>query len=771
MRNHRVAEKLSLLETVVAPNFKQDVRATSIAILLDSVNALIRRPSNRANFFKHRIRNSPRRSLTPTRFHSVSNRPNLVEREPRFLKQHISRPANVLHFVRQIHRSHFPRAFFCGLRIFANAPNHHAAKIVVSRIFANLAATLLHNRPRISNEIRSRDASSQQTIRHAPTHALQHRPSSANVNRRNTTRRMCVRLQSRNVRIKYLPFIIKLLTAQHATNDFDRFLHRGSWTSSLAGFTFANFLHENLRSAESQKKASGPSNILQNTRFHSNLHGIARIRRNNPPTDRNFLSLPRNDRRDRRRRSCLVRMFAPPGIRFREPERVKARALARLRHRHGLRDRLHAQLQNANAKGNGHPVFSFGLVYRNLGIRPRMLEAFDQSPHRFIQRRRDANLLAPFHDRAIHKIHFRNALGEHVLQHAGVMLARRVRAFLHHRARIAVQRDAHSLRNGLALGNQVDEKLSGRRKTRSRAVMQQRQGADRIRRGVENEFRPLSPARIFEGNHVHTRFIQCLGEFVHARHRCIRRLKRPNPSVPFNVVSHMTRLDDVARRKRSAANHKLNVLGDDFLVSDAILYRANSSIVRENMRGLSHRRTRVCAFRGNDAVFAWRNFFGAGGGVQAGGEIRRTGDPQAVAIDGVHVGLRNVVGVHLDAFDAGEMRSEKAADCAGADDADLHRVFIPAFPRRNKISNPRWLNSRLPFSPRDKCPAYTDKLCRPGPRPADGKKKSCSRATASRISRRWPDARSWSCQWNVRKDAQARSPAWRKYRPKLCGHF
>src|SRR5271154_5966268 len=89
-------------------------------------------------------------------------------------------------------------------------------------------------------------------------------------------------------------------------------------------------------------------------------------------------------------------MFAPPGIRFREPERVKARALARLRHRHGLRDRLHAQLQNANAKGNGHPVFSFGLVYRNLGIRPRMLEAFDQSPHRFIQRRRDANLLAPF---------------------------------------------------------------------------------------------------------------------------------------------------------------------------------------------------------------------------------------------------------------------------------------------------------------------------------------------------------------------------------------
>ena len=63
--------------------------------------------------------------------------------------------------------------------------------------------------------------------------------------------------------------------------------------------------------------------------------------------------------------------------------------------------------------------------------------------------------LAPVHDRAIHEIHFGVALGKNILQHAGIVFAGSVRAFLHHRARIAVQADAHGFRDGFTFGDQV----------------------------------------------------------------------------------------------------------------------------------------------------------------------------------------------------------------------------------------------------------------------------------------------------------------------------
>src|SRR5882724_4928030 len=54
------------------------------------------------------------------------------------------------------------------------------------------------------------------------------------------------------------------------------------------------------------------------------------------------------------------------------------------------------------------PVFEiqFSVIRASVGILPRMLKAFDQLPHRFVQRGRNSGLLSPLHNRAVHEIHF-----------------------------------------------------------------------------------------------------------------------------------------------------------------------------------------------------------------------------------------------------------------------------------------------------------------------------------------------------------------------------
>src|SRR5439155_22839730 len=47
-------------------------------------------------------------------------------------------------------------------------------------------------------------------------------------------------------------------------------------------------------------------------------------------------------------------MLAPPGIGFSQPEGVESGCLAGLGHADSFLQRLHAELQNANAEGNGH---------------------------------------------------------------------------------------------------------------------------------------------------------------------------------------------------------------------------------------------------------------------------------------------------------------------------------------------------------------------------------------------------------------------------------
>ncbi len=84
-----------------------------------------------------------------------------------------------------------------------------------------------------------------------------------------------------------------------------------------------------------------------------------------------------------------------------------------------------------------------------------MLKALDQRPYRFVQGRCHADCFALLHDRAVHEIDFGLAPGKDILQHAGAVLARRVRTFLHQGSRVAMQFYPELPGHGLAFGDQI----------------------------------------------------------------------------------------------------------------------------------------------------------------------------------------------------------------------------------------------------------------------------------------------------------------------------
>ena len=88
----------------------------------------------------------------------------------------------------------------------------------------------------------------------------------------------------------------------------------------------------------------------------------------------------------------------------------------------------------------------------------------------------------------------------------------------------------------------------------------------------------------------------------------------------------MTRLDDVAGGKSGAANHKFHALGDQLLVADAVLHRADGAALVEQMRSLRDGDFGVSGFSSDNAVIAARQFFGITRGAEAGGEICGAGE-------------------------------------------------------------------------------------------------------------------------------------------------
>src|SRR5713226_10595104 len=125
---------------------------------------------------------------------------------------------------------------------------------------------------------------------------------------------MGVRLERRHLCREYLPLILKSIAFEHTSDDLDTLPHHCRWTNFLA-FSLTNLFHEDLRRAQAQQKTVS-GQILHHARFHRNLHWMTRVRRDDPPSELDAARLRGNYRQDCRRRACLKRMLAPPGICF-----------------------------------------------------------------------------------------------------------------------------------------------------------------------------------------------------------------------------------------------------------------------------------------------------------------------------------------------------------------------------------------------------------------------------------------------------------------------
>src|SRR5579864_4507788 len=134
--------------------------------------------------------------------------------------------------------------------------------------------------------------------------------------------------------------------------------------------------------------------------------------------------------------------------------------------------------------------------------------------------------------------------------------------------------------------------------------MKKRKSANRIRCSIENQFRPLRAASIFEWNDAQTAAIEQIRECLYPVHRSASRLEGSNPCVALNVVSDVPGFDHMPRRECGPANHVTNVLGENFLVANAILHGADRGRLRENMSCGGNSGAGVNAFCGYDSKIA-----------------------------------------------------------------------------------------------------------------------------------------------------------------------
>lgn len=301
-----------------------------------------------------------------------------------------------------------------------------------------------------------------------------------------------------------------------------------------------------------------------------------------------------------------------------------------------------------------------------------MFESFDQLPHRAIQRGRHARFFSPFDNRAVHEIHFGLALGQHVLQHAGVVLAGGVGAFFDERSGIAVKFNAQGFGNGFAFGDQFVEKCASGREARGRPMMQQRECTNGICRRIENQLGPLGPTRIHERNDMHAASIEKVRESFYKFVRRVRRLERANPGIPTNVKANVAWFDEVPGGKRGAPNYVFDVVGDNFFVANTVLHGAHGTVWAEDLSCLLDRRSGVRAFRGDDAEVARGDLRRIACRVETRGEVRSAADAKTARIYGLNVTFVYVIRMDLDILKPSEMRSKDTANRATTNDADFH---------------------------------------------------------------------------------------------------
>ena len=202
--------------------------------------------------------------------------------------------------------------------------------------------------------------------------------------------------------------------------------------------------------------------------------------------------------------------------------------------------------------------------------------------------------------------------------------------------------------------------------------MQSGERAYRISAGIEDELGPLGAASVGEGDSVHAGIGEQGGEFIDHGHGSLGGLKGTDPGIAFDVVADVAGLDDMAGGKGGAANDELHTLGDEFFVAHSVLHGTDGAALIEKMRGLRDGDLSVRGFSRDNAVIAARKFFGIARCAQAGGEIGGAREAQAAGVDGINVGLGDIVGEDFGFAGARQMRGKQTAYRSATDDADFH---------------------------------------------------------------------------------------------------
>src|SRR5437764_15289844 len=138
-------------------------------------------------------------------------------------------------------------------------------------------------------------------------------------------------------------------------------------------------------------------------------------------------------------------------------------------------------------------------------------------------------------------------------------------------------------------------------------MMQQRERANGIRGSIEEQLRPLRPARVLERDDTHRAAIEKVRKFFDEFVRCAGGLKRSDPGIAIDVKAHMACFDHMSGRKSRASNHVFDVLGEDFLVANAVLHGTHRTGWTEGLLCLLDRSAYGCAFCGYDAEITSRH--------------------------------------------------------------------------------------------------------------------------------------------------------------------
>src|SRR3990172_8424242 len=106
---HLLAEEADLVVAPVAPELEHDVGAARVAVLVDRLDAVRRRPSDRLALVEDRVGHLRLRRKSAALLHRLCNRPDLVLFEVSEVKQRVGGALDVLHLVREVHAGDLAR--------------------------------------------------------------------------------------------------------------------------------------------------------------------------------------------------------------------------------------------------------------------------------------------------------------------------------------------------------------------------------------------------------------------------------------------------------------------------------------------------------------------------------------------------------------------------------------------------------------------------------------------------------------------------------------